>query len=230
MLGLLVIVVVSSLLLFWLERKSILCLGLTPSTRRTIEFVAGFFFMMLLCVAFRFAETTSWRMNDNVTGETLGVIRWNVVSVLTEEFLFRGALLYILIVRLGTQKAILISASAFGIYHWFSFGAFGNIVPMIFIFVATGLMGWAFALAFVKTKSLFLPVGLHLGWNLTFNFVFSKGPSQQGWLVAEAVQNTWLSLIEYWIFPAALILLISYVYRKEKNTDGVYSAENFGNG
>jgi len=36
-------------------------------------------------------------------------------------------------------------------------------------------MGAAWAYAFAKTKSMALPIGFHLGWNFTFNAIFSKG-------------------------------------------------------
>ena len=46
---------------------------------------------------------------------------------------------------------------------------------MIFVFIITGLMGATWAYAFAKTKSMALPIGFHLGWNFTFNAIFSKG-------------------------------------------------------
>jgi hypothetical protein len=53
----------------------------------------------------------------------------------------------ILINRLGSKKSVLISAITIGVYHWFSHGIFGNLVPMFFVFMGAGLMGYAWALA-----------------------------------------------------------------------------------
>ncbi|WP_232424833.1 CPBP family intramembrane glutamic endopeptidase [Algoriphagus resistens] len=145
---------------------------------------------------------------------------WDFNSVLTEELLFRGALLFILIERIGPRKGIMISAVAFGIYHWFSFGIFGNIFPMFFVFIGTGLMGYAWALAFSKTKSIFLPMGLHLGWNFTFNTIFSKDPLQKGLLVSEGriIISDWFSLIGLWGVPVILLVIIKFSIQKE-NTE-----------
>ncbi|MCY7293030.1 MAG: CPBP family intramembrane metalloprotease [Ferruginibacter sp.] len=68
-------------------------------------------------------------------------LRWNVISVVIEELIFRCVPLYILIKKLGPSKAIIVSACAFGIYHWFSFGVIGNIPQMVIMFVITGLIG-----------------------------------------------------------------------------------------
>jgi membrane protease YdiL (CAAX protease family) len=98
---------------------------------------------------------------------------YTLKSVLFEELIFRGVLLYILIHKAGAVKAVLISAIAFGIYHWFSQQLWGNPVQMVIIFIITGSMGIILAYAYVKTFSLFIPVAIHLGWNLIQMVVFS---------------------------------------------------------
>lgn len=55
-----------------------------------------------------------------------------------------------------------------------------------------------FAFAYAKTKSLFAPVGLHLGWNLVTAIVFSSGPLGDQWLVQHGTEvqwNEWITLI-----------------------------------
>ncbi len=94
-------------------------------------------------------------------------------SVLFEELLFRGALLYILIKRIGPAKAVLISAIAFGIYHWFTIG-FGKPTQMAYIFLVMGLAGYAFAKAFGKTGTILLPFALHFGFNVAIMILFSQ--------------------------------------------------------
>jgi uncharacterized protein len=165
----------------WLaERKNILVLGFTPVAKRIFQFAIAFLFSALLCVLLQLFESflnhSRWRLNSQITFSQISEsLRWNFNSVLFEELIFRGALLYIAIKRLGDTKAILLSAIAFGIYHWFSFELLGNIIPMVVVFIITGLMGFAWAYAFSKTNSMALPIGFHLGWNFVFNAVFSKG-------------------------------------------------------
>src|SRR5688500_16475389 len=52
---------------------------------------------------------------------------WMLRSVLLEELLFRGPLLYLVIRFLGINRACILSSVAFGVYHWFSYGVFGNL-------------------------------------------------------------------------------------------------------
>ncbi|MGQ3088461.1 lysostaphin resistance A-like protein, partial [Flavobacterium sp.] len=98
-------------------------------------------------------------------------------AVLYEELIFRGALLYLLIQKTGTNRAMLVSSAAFGIYHWFAWQAFGNPVQMLVIFLMTGSCGYIFALAFVRTRSMYLPFALHLGNNITQMILFSGDAS-----------------------------------------------------
>jgi uncharacterized protein len=118
-----------------------------------------------------------WRLNPGADAVLLGrSVLWNVNSVLYEELLFRGYLLYQAVRRLGARRGVLLAATAFGVYHWFSYGIVGNVVMMAFVFILTGAFGFMLAVAFVKTRSIALPIGLHLGWNLVAYAGFSTGP------------------------------------------------------
>jgi len=48
---------------------------------------------------------------------------------------------------------------------------------MLLVFLVTGFMGYVFAVSYYKTKSIILPIGLHLGWNLINHNIFSNGPN-----------------------------------------------------
>ena len=224
MIGILVALLVSWILLYLTERKNILSLGFLPVLLRLKQFVLGFLITAVLCARVQTLElilqSSSWYLNENYNANLiLNMFWWDFKSVLTEELIFRGALLIILIRRLGVEVGIIISAVAFGIYHWFSFGILGNILPMIIVFIGTGLMGYAWALAFAKTKSILMPLGLHLGWNFTFNTIFSKGPLGNGLLISEGGNtiSNWFSLAVLWGIPAMMFLIIKFWIPTETN-------------
>lgn len=115
--------------------------------------------------------------NEFTLKKLLSSIYYDINSVLFEEFLFRGVLLYLLIKYLNSRNGVLISSIAFGIYHWFTNGVLGNLPAMTLVLLVTGFMGYVFATSYDKTKSLILPIGLHLGWNLINHNIFSNGPN-----------------------------------------------------
>ncbi len=226
MIGILVILAVSWLLLHFFEKQNILVLGLQPVTKRIKQFSIGFLLSAILCVFVQYLEaflkSSNWVLHENVSGGiVLKSFWWDFRSVLTEELIFRGALLYILLNRMGSGRGILISAIAFGIYHWFSFGVLGNVMAMILVFIGTGLMGYAWAWAFAKTKSIMLPLGLHLGWNFIHNTIFSKGPLGDLVLISEGGEalTDWLSLLNFVsgliIVPLLIFLYVRYFVEEE---------------
>jgi len=226
MIGILVAIVISWLLLHLFEKKNILALGFLPIGKRLKQFLIGFLITGTLCVLDQYLEaflkSSTWVLNENSTG---GIILksfwWDVKSVLTEELIFRGALLYILIQKIGSKKSILISAIAFGIYHWFSYGVLGNVMAMILVFIGTGLMGYAWAWAFSKTKSMMLPFGLHLGWNFIYNTIFSKGPLGELLLISQGGNELtdWASLLNFIsglvIVPLVVLIYVRFFVKKE---------------
>jgi membrane protease YdiL (CAAX protease family) len=168
--------------IIFVEKRNIFIQWLRPMNIRTNEFFRGFSIAAIFCFLSKLVVSqltgSSWILSKTISFNRIGFsLLYDLNSVLYEELLFRGVLLYLLIKYLTPQKGILISSIAFGIYHWFSFGVFGSWMGMIVVFLVTGLMGYVFSTAYEKTKSIVLPIGIHLGWNCINNTVFSGGPN-----------------------------------------------------
>lgn len=228
MIGILVGIVVSWLLLYLIEKKSILALGFLPIAKRLKQFFIGFIITGILCVLVQYLEiylkSSTWILNKDISSRIiLKSFWWDFKSVFTEELIFRGAFLYILIQKIGSKKSIVISSIAFGIYHWFSYGVLGNLMAMILVFAGTGLMGYAWAWAFSKTKSIALPFGLHFGWNFIFNTVFSNGPLGELLLVQNGGNELtdWASLLNFIsglvIVPILVLIYVKYFIKVESS-------------
>ncbi len=189
MVGILVVVVVSWALLWLFFRAHITALGIVPTGRRLKEFAVGLVFMALCCTINQLGQAwfteTSYALNPHydIWGALDGTW-WTFKAALFEELVFRGAILLILIRKIGAIWGCVIGAAAFGIYHWFSYGVLGSVVPMVYVFLVTGAGGWMFAYAFAKTKSLYAPLGLHFGWIVMSIVVFSDGPMGTQLLIA----------------------------------------------
>ena len=216
-----VVILFLSWLLLRLERRSLAALGLMPSLLRVLQLLLGFLATLALAVALRnlFALLAAF---DWVPAAGLGAgflfqgLYKTFQSVLFEELLFRGYLLYRLMLLAGEKRATLLSALAFGVYHWFTFGALGNPVLMIWVLVYTGLWGLMLAYAYTRTGSLALPIGLHWGWNFVDQVIYNE---QGGGLFTAitSVHTRYLSSLEsmLWLqlppllFAVAVIVFLS---------------------
>jgi len=223
MLGLLIELLLSALLLWLFTKKSLLVLGITPTKKRLTWLITGFLLAAILCTCYHYLITTTWSKNPNISPASIASSSWwTLKSVLFEELLFRGALLYIAIQKLGTKTACILSAVAFGIYHWFSYGAFGNPMQMIIIFLMTGIWGFMFAAAFAKTNSIYLPVALHFGWNWVHIVVFSQGPLGNQLLVNnDGTKLEGIPSLMIFLFQVLALPLIVFLYLKRLRVNAV---------
>ena len=213
-----VFIVFSWLSIYLLEKRNIFRSWFTPVGQRFKEFMLGFLLMGLLCIISQLLLShlsgISWTLSDEITtGTFVQAIASDVNSVLFEELLFRGVLLYALIKYTTPQKGIILSAAAFGVWHWFSYGVLGNTLGMAMVFLSTGFMGYVFAKAYVKTQSIILPFGLHIGWNWIHNSIFSNGPNGTVLLVPDqtVALEGYFALISfswYMIIPGMILLFL----------------------
>lgn len=182
MLGLLIIIVISWAVLRFIEKKNIDVLGVIPYPNRLFQFIIGLVFMILLCLLMIMVETyilnVKWEQKEVIDCSLIfQSFVYHIRSALTEDLVFRGAILYILIQRIGSNKAIILSAFCFGVYHVFSYGMMGEgIIPIVYVILVTGFTGYVWAYTFYKTKSIMLGLGFHLGYNFLMTFFYESYP------------------------------------------------------
>ncbi len=228
MTGLIIELIISWLLIWIFCRDGLSVLGIFPTQSRLLNFLFGFLVATFCCtlyfLAFTVFTTNSWILNNEFTGKQL--LRgswWTMRSVLFEELIFRGALLYLLIKKSNVYTACIISAICFGIYHWFTFGVMGNFFQMAITFGMTGVWGFMFAMAFARTKSLYLPFGLHFGWNLASTVIFSQGPlgtqflTMRGEQKLDGVLSLAVFLFQVFAVPAFTYWYLKVLSKKKKS-------------
>ncbi|MGD6777008.1 CPBP family intramembrane glutamic endopeptidase [Sutcliffiella horikoshii] len=219
MLGIIVQISLSWIILRIVVKKDLTALGIKPIGTRTLQFLIGFMFTALLCASIQMIDAiltnTNWELSSKFTLiKGLNAFWLNVKGVVFEELIFRGALLFIIIHKFGAKIGILISGVSFGIYHWFSYGVLGDIGSMTVVFFITAMSGLVWAYAFSKTKSIALPIGLHLGWNFTINSIFSKGPWGEQILVPDKVEfisNSILNIVVYFVLPYVVVPIVTWL-------------------
>lgn len=85
-------------------------------------------------------------------------------GVLGEELFFRGYAFQLLVANLGPFATVLPIGVIFGLMH------LGNPNATWFGAANTAGFGILFGYAYLRSRDLWLPIGLHFGWNFTFPF------------------------------------------------------------
>jgi membrane protease YdiL (CAAX protease family) len=225
MIGIIIQLALSWLIIWLFQKGNLSFLGLTPVAGRALDFFL-FFLLTAACCATGFLlrmyfGKEVWGINPALNSRLIFEgLWWNMKSVLFEELIFRGVLFYIIWKKWGAAKAIIISAIAFGMYHWFSHEVIGDARQMAIEFFLSGVMGLLYAYAYVKTNSIITPVAIHFGWNLTQGFIFSSGATGKGVFVLLNQPVVSVSLFIYLLvvfLPMLSALVVNFlVLRKRK--------------
>lgn len=89
-----------------------------------------------------------------------------------EEIAFRGGVYRLLEEGFGTTTAIILSGALFGLIHAANPGA--TAMSTLAIALTAGVL---LASAYALTRSLWLPIGIHFGWNFTEGGIFGASVS-----------------------------------------------------
>ncbi len=175
----------------FLDKRSFTSLGLKCDRYAVLDVISGIvnsalvmaavFFMMLGFGLIDFHGFTWW--TDSVNPEVgfqlavvpvvliviykLGIVAW------WEELVFRGYFFQNLIAGMGLMWAVIISSLVFGGIHIMN--PDGTILGGVLIALITPQLIYAY----LKTGQLWLPMGLHLGWNFFQASIFGFAASGQ---------------------------------------------------
>jgi len=226
MIGILVELLLSWVLLKYIGHTGFGALGFLPNRKRLLQLLVGLLltigFTALLQMVVSALTQNPYQLNPHYKSKYfLQGCGYVFRSVMYENLIFNGALLYLLTKRIGPVRAAVISGVCFGIYHWFSWSLFGNPAQMLIVFLMTGSGGYVFAMAFLRTGSVYLPAALHFGLDFASMIIFS-GDKQMGaqlfiktFSVAPVSPNSLISLIViilfYTWFPLSGILYFHVV-------------------
>lgn len=159
----------------WLEGLPWRSLGLTLHLfwlrDLVIGFVVGFASLALAVGVAAAAGGLEFSINDASTlalGKSmLGSATYLFVAALAEEAIFRGYALQTFSRARLVWLGVLVTSLAFGLGHLQN----PNVVPTITL-ANTVIAGIWLAIAYVRTRSLWLPQGVHWGWNWALGWFF----------------------------------------------------------
>ena len=163
-------------------------LALTRNRHWSRDLAAGFLFaaIPLLCCGALLLALQMYSLRFAITRVALAkIIGASIVVPAIEEAFFRGLILGILFRSGRTYMSISVTSALYSIIHFLkapertsiivtwssgfnsiahSFSRFANPILVAVGFTTLFLIGWILADARVRTRSLWLPIGLHAGW------------------------------------------------------------------
>jgi len=158
----------------YLDRRNFPSLGLRINTKGVIDFFAGLLIAAIMMGAIFLVEYLfGWIGIQGMIwdffpeGNYLPLVSMFVLFLMVawqEELVSRGYQLQNLADGLNMRWAIIISSLVFGLLHYRNPNSTWISSSMI------ALSGVFFAYSYIATRALWLPIGLHLGWN------FFEGP------------------------------------------------------
>ena len=98
----------------------------------------------------------------------VGLFGFMAAAAVTEELIFRGVLFRITEERIGTWIALVLTGALFGLSHLLN--------PHASLWGAAAIAieaGGMLTAAYVATRKLWVPIGLHFGWNFAASGIFS---------------------------------------------------------
>lgn len=222
-------------LIWWLRVRSVRELGIYPNPLRWRDLGVGIALavvpVLLLAAVYIPLDILRWR--SEIGWGTLPRIFATATFVsVFEEFLFRGVLLGLAIRSIGVLPGIAVVSAAFSAVHfikpkgiipaedvtwWSGFELLRTSVdPDLTVSILIGglitlfVIGWITGAATVRTRSLWLAIGLHAGWilvqqsvNLALRFRIRPPDALMPWVGPNVVSG----MVPTGIVPVAVLLV-----------------------
>jgi uncharacterized protein len=161
----------------WLDKRSFESLGLKLDHRALVDVLMGigialmqmgFIYILMLWLNWLTFEGFAWQF-DPISVVVIGVLTFFVAFIFVgwnEEVFSRGYHLQTIASGTNLFWGVIISSAIFGALHLFNPSA--TWVSTVGIFFA----GIYLAYGYIRTKQLWLSIGLHIGWNFCEGVVF----------------------------------------------------------
>jgi membrane protease YdiL (CAAX protease family) len=122
-----------------------------------------------------------------------------------EELMFRAVLFRIVEQRWGTRTALAVSFVLFALVHLQN----DNISALAVL--NTGVVSVTLCGAYMLTRRVWLPIGIHFGWNFLYDGFFAvplSGHAARGWLQVSLPGPEWLTGGAYGVEASVVTLLV----------------------
>lgn len=220
--------------------RSLSDLGLIPNSRWSRHLLVGFVSssIPLLICGMALIALHIYSLRSNVAFFALGkVVTTAAIVPFIEEAFFRGLILGLLL-RTGHRLASVFVVSAlYSVVHFLkapeqtstvvkwtsgftsianSFGQFTEPMLVFAAFTTLFLIGWILADARLRTRSLWLPIGLHAGW-IFGNSLFSKLARRELVALPWLGRNLLVGIIPLGVAAVTWIIVLIWLKNESKS-------------
>ncbi|MEE9572822.1 MAG: type II CAAX endopeptidase family protein [Candidatus Neomarinimicrobiota bacterium] len=216
----------------YLDKKSLISLGIKLNKRGIFDLFFGFTLSGIMIVIIYFLLLMLGYLSIENIGYNAGVLS-SIITILvslfsigfavawSEELVFRGYLLQNLTEGIGIKWAAVLSSIFFGLAHMLNPNA--SVLAGILITILTFLLvvGW------LRTGQLWVPIGLHAGWNFFMGPVFGfpvSGHSAEGLVNNTIIGPEWITGGEFGpeggiiVLPVILVgFIVLFFWTKTKD-------------
>ena len=168
----------------YIDQRSFTSLGLQVDSHTLVDILfgigltglmMGLIFLVLWALNWIQIESFAWQVESwgNVAASILVMVVLFTFVSWQEELLMRGYWLQNLSEGLSQSLGVLLSSAFFALAHWFNPNL--DWLGLLGLFAA----GLFLAYGYLRTRQLWLPIGLHLGWNFFEGTLFGFPVSGQ---------------------------------------------------
>ena len=207
--------------LYRTEKRSLKTIGLNFSLRNVSFFPLGIFIGIFALFGAKYFRALylgeTFEFTSSIDYSTILLAFYFIFpQVATEEFLFRGYLFKKTIEVSNVVVANIIFSILFMLIHVLDENVINNKGMIVMLTISIPVGHLLFATALLKYKTLFFPIGLHLGNNWATRHLISDSNSNDGilYIPNAAIFDTWMPFIITIILFNGFFLLVTLMIWK----------------
>ena len=216
-----ILLVIATWILYKTDNKSLRAIGLNLSFRHMSFLPLGVCIGALALLVAKYARALyageSFAISESIDYSTiLWALYFILPTVAVEEFLFRGYLFKKTIEKSNVIIANIIFSILFMLIHVFDENVINNKGMVIFLIITIPVGHLLFATALLKSKTIFFPIGLHLGNNWATQHLITDRETGDSFLytINNATFDTWPAFIGFILIFNGVFLFVTFLIWK----------------
>ena len=216
-----ILLLIATWVLYKTDRKSLSAVGLNLSVRNIsflpLGIIIGAIALLIANYARALYAGESFAIAESVNYTAILYAFYTILpTVAVEEFLFRGYLFKKTIKSSSVIIANIIFSVLFMLIHVIDENVINNIGMMVFLTISIPVGHLLFATALLKSRTLYFPIGLHLGNNWATRHLVSKSGDGNSifYTFNNTTFDTWPSFIGFILIFNGVFLILTFLIWK----------------